>query len=464
MVKSYRTALLSLSVLCALSILSLAGCAAARRDGLRCGGAPRLALRGATVFAGEGLAAIPEATIVVEKGRIAAVLRAGERPPRDGCSTEVDISGAYVLPGLWDVHFHVSKVGSRVLADLPSLGITGVRDMGSSMSEIQELRRRSVAGLDRLPHLSSPGPMYEAATPGKGSGDQRTLEPKSETRRPIPKNAEELTAELVELRRSGADFVKLRAAADKEEFLRFVGVASRLGLPVATHPPPGLTPSDLRGRGLVSIEHASYPYPIVGGDTAVEQIAGDFVEGGITVVPTIVAWRTQVMDIGDLAARTEAAVTDPRRVRFIPPRLAVEWRFDLAARKPRSAESSLAWKRFYEQLIVDLRALHGAGVPLVGGSDAGVEGVVPGLSLREELCALEHEVGIAPMDVLRGNTVVAARLAGVAAVTGSISPGKSADFIVLGQDPRKGIGALGSLQRTYLRGIAIDPFPAPGCR
>ena len=51
--------------------------------------------------------ALGEATIVVENGRITGVER-GLRPPADGDEL-IDLSGATVLPGLMDLHTHLSS-------------------------------------------------------------------------------------------------------------------------------------------------------------------------------------------------------------------------------------------------------------------------------------------------------------------------------------------------------------------
>lgn len=421
-------------------------------------------IRGATVFAGNDLEPLVGGTVVIEDGRIAGVYARDDSPAIEECSVEVKASGSFILPGLWDSHVHISKIGSEVLSTLPSLGITGVRDMGSSMEEIEELRRRSREGLTLLPHISSSGPMYENAETFEKHSSQRSLEPWPETRRPIPDDDQKLVEELVALRKAGANFTKLRAAADSEQVLRFARLASDAGLGVATHPPPGLAPSGLERAGVLSIEHASYPYPIVGGEAPVAEVIEGLRKSQASIVPTIVAWQTQVSPRSELVLRADRSLSDPQRIRFIPPRLAVEWRFDLERRKPRSPESSKGWQSFYEQLILDLRALHAGGIPLVPGSDSGVEGVIPGISFLEELCAFEREVGMAPIDVLRASTVGAARLAGMEQHTGSLTPGKSADLIILRRDPRDGIAALDSLEVTYLRGEEIARSAVTVCR
>ncbi len=83
-------------------------------------------------------------TVVIDNGRITEILRA-ERKPATGDSTVIDLKGAYLLPGLWDVHIHpdylslaempladqVTLFGHRLMAALTESGITGLRCAGA---------------------------------------------------------------------------------------------------------------------------------------------------------------------------------------------------------------------------------------------------------------------------------------------------------------------------------------------
>jgi len=57
-----------------------------------------------------------DATVVLEEGRISQIHKAGQAPP-SGDATVIDLKGAYLLPGLWDVHIHPDYFPS--LADMP---------------------------------------------------------------------------------------------------------------------------------------------------------------------------------------------------------------------------------------------------------------------------------------------------------------------------------------------------------
>jgi imidazolonepropionase-like amidohydrolase len=89
--------------------------------------------------------AIPHASVTVENGRIVEVLRNGRTPDTRDAQV-IDLQGAYLLPGLWDVHIHPDylaasgasiaeqtvQFGRRLMECLTEAGIIGVRCAGSS--------------------------------------------------------------------------------------------------------------------------------------------------------------------------------------------------------------------------------------------------------------------------------------------------------------------------------------------
>lgn len=84
------------------------------------------------------------ASVVIENGRIAEILTDGRKAVA-GDATVVDLKGAYLLPGLWDVHIHpdyltlndapladqVALFGHRLMSGLTESGIIGFRCAGT---------------------------------------------------------------------------------------------------------------------------------------------------------------------------------------------------------------------------------------------------------------------------------------------------------------------------------------------
>lgn len=414
-------------------------------------------IRDVTAYVGAALDRQQHVDVVIDGGRIQGVHQSKPGDRNGPCVTLINGSSQFLTPGLFDLHVHITKAGPEFLEQFPTIGLTSVRDMGSSIDEVNELRRRGQHGLGPIPHISSPGAMFESHKTMEKIASERTLEPWTLSRQEIGSKAEVKEA-IANHKRDGADFIKIRSATDADEYRMVAEAANAAGFKVASHPPPGIQPQQLKGLRIASIEHGSYPYPIVGGDIPVDEVATAFVSQNITIVPTLVAWKSQVAGVDAVRKAVTDALNDAELLKFIPPRLAVEWSFDLSRRKPRSDESQKAWNEFYEQLITDLRALHERGVHLGAGSDIGVESVIPGLSALQELCTLETEVGVSAPELLKANTAEAADLAGLGDVTGRIEAGLSADLVLWSRDPEKSISqAIPSIMATFLRGQMYSP-------
>ena len=88
--------------------------------------------------------AVAGAAVLIENGRIREIRTDGSAPAAGG-TTEIDLRGAYLMPGLWDVHIHpdyylpaempladqVTLFGHRMMAALTESGITGLRCAGA---------------------------------------------------------------------------------------------------------------------------------------------------------------------------------------------------------------------------------------------------------------------------------------------------------------------------------------------
>jgi imidazolonepropionase-like amidohydrolase len=82
-----------------------------------------------------------------------------------------------------------------------------------------------------------------------------------------------------------------------------------------------------------------------------------------------------------------------------------------------------------------------AGARFVASTDAGI----PGVShhrLASGLLAFERYSGLSPVEVLRTATSGAAQALGIAAETGAIECGLSADLMVVGGDPLRDLSLL----------------------
>src|SRR6266581_2099200 len=106
---------------------------------------PRLVLTNANVIDCVGEQPIAGGSVVIERGRIREVLD-GTHSADTRNADVIDLKGAYLLPGLWDVHIHPDYVaetganmvdqtiafGQRLMEALTEAGVVGVRCAGAA--------------------------------------------------------------------------------------------------------------------------------------------------------------------------------------------------------------------------------------------------------------------------------------------------------------------------------------------
>ena len=83
----------------------------------------------------------PDMSVVIEAGRIAAIGPAARTPVPAGADV-FDGRGKYVIPGLWDMHVHLSWTTGSAIPVLIANGVTGVRDLGGTLGQLDDWRAR----------------------------------------------------------------------------------------------------------------------------------------------------------------------------------------------------------------------------------------------------------------------------------------------------------------------------------
>jgi imidazolonepropionase-like amidohydrolase len=162
-------------------------------------------------------------------------------------------------------------------------------------------------------------------------------------------------------------------------------------------------------------------------------------ERGAFVVPTL-----SVFDCGVGAADL---LRDPR----VRPYLSGEQIWALQRRNPRCQPSLLRVG------TANVRRLHDAGVPILTGTDAGVNATAAGASVLAELAHLVA-AGLTAQEALAAATAVPARHFGLAD-RGRIAPGLRADLLLVNGDPSTDITTVRDIAVIWKNGYQVDRTP-----
>jgi len=389
--------------------------------------AETLALVGGTLIDGTGNTPVPDAAVLIKKGRIALVgPRSKVRIPKN--AKVIDVHHRTILPGLWDMHAHLEQVewGPIYLA----AGVTTVRDCGNEFEFITGVRDAIAAGRGL-------GPRVLAAGMVDGSG-QRSI---GVERVDTPEQARMWTGRY---HAAGFQQMKIYSSVKLPEVKEVADEAHRLGMTVTGHVPDGLNAFQVIEVGQDQINHINYvadimrsPLPADANrserdkaNVAIDlhstqaQTAISFLKAHGTVIdPTLAIFEF-------LAATTvKPPATFEPGVNKVAPELAEQ----LTNVGPTSDRSRLRQELFEKYLSI-VGALHRAGIPIIAGTDQ----TVPGHSLHREI-ELYAEAGFTPMEAIQAATVVPARVMGLDKEVGTIEAGKRADLIIVNGNPLEDI-------------------------
>ncbi|HYS53078.1 MAG TPA: amidohydrolase family protein [Thermoanaerobaculia bacterium] len=358
-----------------------------------------------------------DVTVVVRDGRIAEV---GNAVPAD--AEVVDGRGKFLIPGLWDMHVHLSWTTWSALPLLVANGVTTVRDMGSALSEIDDWRARIAAGALVGPRILRVGPILN----GKSFNKYQM----------VPGNPDATRGAARTLKFIGADFIKIHRRFPRDSYFALLDEAKQLGIDVVGHIPMTVTPEEASDAGQVTIEHTetlfegTFSAALKGKlsdairqfrESDADKLFARFVKNHTVVDPTIGAWNV-VVDPG--------AKNDPR-LRYVAASI------KKAPLPSLSAEELAEMRELVPEYREVVRQMHRNGVTLVAGTDIAATRI-PGFTLHDELASLV-ECGLTPLEALRAATVTPAIVTHREKDLGTIESGKIADLVLLDANPLEDI-------------------------
>src|SRR5215510_1523977 len=201
---------------------------------------------------------LPGRTVVITGNRISEISK-GRKLRLPKSTRRISGRGKFLIPGLWDMHVHLTYVGENSLPVFLANGVTSVRDMGGVFNQVKAWRDEVAAGTRLGPRIKAAGPIIESA---RWIAAVREMSKKATNKEPdwlpyrvgvlSPEDARKAVDSIAD---SGADFIKIRNNPSREAFLAIADEAKRRGLPLAGHQPARVALADASDAGMSSIEH-----------------------------------------------------------------------------------------------------------------------------------------------------------------------------------------------------------------
>jgi imidazolonepropionase-like amidohydrolase len=404
---------------------------------------------GATVIDGTGNPPIPNATVVTSDGKIVAVGPSNKvKVPAD--AQRIDVTGKYIIPGLWDMHAHYEQVewGPIYLA----AGVTTVRDVGNEYDFITQVRDAVNSGKALGPHM-----LLAGIVDGDGPYSLGISRVNS------PADAQMWVTRYHD---SGFQQIKIYSSVKPDNVKAICADAHKVGMTVTGHIPIGMNAYEGVDDGMDMINHIHYISDLllpkdfdwrkstwperfkvmssldVNGEAGRKAVKF-FAEHHTVIDPTMA-----LMEMQNRPADVPAETLEPGIARVAP-----ELREQLVSGGVPPQFAAEAKKITQEQLQL-IGALHRAGVPIVAGTDQ----AVPGFSVYHEI-ELYVQAGFTPMEALQAATIVPARAMKVDGDSGSLEVGKRADLDVLDANPLDDIHNLRSVRSVVASGVLYNPAP-----
>ena len=388
---------------------------------------------------------VDNAVVLIEGDRI---VQAGSGLAIPAGMRTIDLGSATLLPGLIDVHVHLTGQRGEYYSDLfrrspidaavraptyvrttLNAGFTTVRNVGSPEYIDVALRNAINDG-------SIVGPRMQVATLGLtttgGHGDLSGFSPylKFDKFSGVADGADEIRKRVRENVKRGADLIKVSSGAgvlseeesagapqySLEELQVLVAEATRWGRKVASHAHGTAAIKQAVMAGVASVEHGG----LVDAETVRMMVAK-----GTFLVPDIL---------------TDVFILEHGPELGLPPQI-------IEKERSLREHQDVNWTRAFK-----------AGVKFAFGTDAGV---FPHGQNAQQFALLVKHIGMSPADAIRMATVNAAELMGWSDKVGRVQPGYYADLIAVDGDPLTDVSELERVRWVMKGGVEYVNAQSP---
>ena len=420
-----------------------------------------LVLNNFTLIDGRGGPAVADSALVATDGRITWIGPKSELKAPAGAAVQ-DLAGKFVMPGLIDLHTHVSNSDvemqdpvrfftregvTRDLQLYASYGVTSVASLGTDQKPlVYEMRAEQRKGRPTVARIFTAGRGFtvkDGFPTNKGNVPGIPYEPST------PSDA---AAQMEELAAEHPDVVKIWVDDRFGDFKKtpieisrpIIDVAHKHGIKVIAHVFYLSDAKQLAAAGLDAFGHSVR-------DRAVDaELIQLMKEHGTWMIPTLYReWATFMFE------KPEHLLNDPFFARGL------DARQQTVLKSPEYHKALTGDKYFPRYPTVlknakeNLKRLADAGVRIGYGTDSGVLTRFEGFGEHMEL-ELMVEAGMTPAQVISAATKSSAEFLGQEKDLGTLEQGKWADLIVLGADPLANIRNSRQIDAVYVAGNKVQ--------
>jgi imidazolonepropionase-like amidohydrolase len=419
---------------------------------------PTVLFEGARLIPGDGSAPIENAAFIVARGTISRIGKKGELEVPSG-ATRVDLTGKTVMPTLISAHVHPgfqkglsyaseNYTRATVVNDLNLAlyyGVAAVMSQGIERGDISyEIRSEQEAGRLGGARLLIAGRGIGAPNAGPGAaayaGIAYEVVNEAETRRAV----QELAARKVNAVKIWVDDRGGRAPRlSPALFSAAIDEGHKHALRVSAHIFYHADAVELVDAGIDSFAH------LVRDRVMDDALIAAVTRRNVYVMPNLggaernthtatPAWMDEPYLLGLLTDTVSPEAIKRMRTLFVG----------------RDAAMIEPMRRNYANMVASLKKLSAAGARIILGCDTGLPDHFFGYAEQREL-ELMVSAGMTPAQVIVAATSRPAEYLGLRD-TGSLTPGKRADFLVLDANPLEDIRNTRRIAKIYIKGAEIN--------
>jgi len=414
-----------------------------------------LVLRNFTLIDGGDRAPVAQAAMLVDDGRVVWAGPESELKAPDGAEV-TDLNGAYVIPGLINVHahlgntvdlvqdkkFHTRESVEKDLKTFASYGVTTVVSMGTDQDTIfpvrKEIRDSGTPSMARV-YTAGQGLMFDGGYGGLAGVNDAVASP------------EEAAAYVNAQLDKGADFIKLWLDSELGTMPKMppaitqaiIDTAHKRNARVLAHIFYLEDAKRLVDQGIDGFVHSVRDQPI-------DQALIDAMEKhGTWQVASTLSREAAMFAYGS----TPPFATDPFFTRGVSAKTVELIKSPERQKTQASNPNFKKFPAFLENAKANLKRLVDAGIPFAAGTDSGPPGRFPGYFDHWEL-ELMVDAGLTPAQAIDAATRRAAMFLG-AEDLGTLEPSKWADFVVLDANPLTDIKNSRKIRAVYIGGKEV---------